>query len=339
MKILLTGGTGYIGSHTAVELLQHGHDIIIADNLSNSSRATVDRIQAITGKGFPFYQVDMTQEEAAEEIFRGHAIDGIIHLAGYKAVAESIALPLEYYSNNLGSTMTAAKLCLKYGVQRFVFSSSATVYGDQPSPVNEEMALLPTLNPYGETKAMSERILRDTAVAHPDLSVMLLRYFNPVGAHPSGLIGESPRGIPNNLMPYLTKVAKGELEKLYIFGNDYDTVDGTGVRDYIHVVDLARGHVRAIESKMKGTSVFNLGTNQGTSVLQLIEKFKAVNGIDIPYEIVGRRSGDLAEVYADAGKALRQLGWRAELGLADMVRDSWNFEKNHSLTLDTPAEP
>jgi len=253
----------------------------------------------------------------------------VIHFAGLKAVGESVSKPLEYYYNNLVSTMVLSKMCVKYGVGKFVFSSSATVYGDQPSPLREDMELKKTTNPYGETKAMSERILTDVAKANPNFSVSLLRYFNPVGAHESGLIGEAPNGIPNNLMPYITKVAKGLLPKLNIFGNDYPTVDGTGVRDYIHVVDLAEGHVAAIEKLTEGVHIYNLGTGQGTSVLQLVQAFEEVNNIKIPYVIVDRRPGDIASVFADTSKAERELGWKAGLTLEDMVRDSWRFEQQN----------
>lgn len=330
MLILVTGGAGFIGSHTCVELLNNDHDIIVVDNLSNSKIGNVDRIKQITGKEFEFFQADATDDAAMDEIFKTHRIEGVIHFAGLKAVGESVAKPLEYYFNNLVSTMVVSKLCLRHGVGKFVFSSSATVYGDQPSPLKEDMALKKTTNPYGETKAMCERILTDTATAHPEFAVSLLRYFNPIGAHESGLIGEDPNGLPNNLMPFITRVAKGTLKKLSVFGNDYDTVDGTGVRDYIHVVDLARGHVKAIEKLGQGSHVYNLGTSQGTSVLELVHKFIKVNGVAVPYEITGRRPGDVATVYADAAKAKQELGWEAELTLEDMVRDAWRFERNNN---------
>ena len=253
----------------------------------------------------------------------------MIHFAGLKAVGESVSKPLEYYFNNLVSTMVLSKMCLKYGVGKFVFSSSATVYGDQPSPLKEDMELKKTTNPYGETKAMSERLLTDTSIANPNFAVSLLRYFNPVGAHESGLIGEDPNGIPNNLMPFVTKVAKGQLPKLSVFGNDYNTIDGTGIRDYIHVVDLAKGHVKAIENLKEGVNIYNLGTGRGTSVLELVNAFMKVNNIDVPYEIVGRRPGDIATCFADASKAKKELGWKAELGIDEMVRDAWEFEQNN----------
>jgi len=330
MNILITGGAGYIGSHTCVALLERGYDVIVADNFVNSDPVVLQRIREITGRDFHSYEIDVTDAEAVERLFQAYKIDGVIHFAGLKAVGESVQKPLEYYRNNLLSTIVLADNCIRYGVGKFVFSSSATVYGDQEVPLAESMPLRGTTNPYGETKAMSERILTDTARAHPKLAVSLLRYFNPVGAHESGLIGESPRGIPNNLMPYITQVAKGKLAKLYVYGDDYPTVDGTGVRDYIHVVDLAEGHVAALERLEEGVHVYNLGTGQGTSVLQLVKTFEQVNGIKIPYEIVGRRPGDVAESYADVSKAWRELGWSAKRGIDEMCRDAWRYEVNHS---------
>jgi UDP-glucose 4-epimerase len=329
MNILVTGGLGFIGSHTAVELIKNNHTVIIADNLINSKIEVLDKLAAITGIKPTYYQIDVTDEAKVEEIFNNHKIDGVIHFAGLKAVGESVSKPLEYYYNNLVSTMVLSKMCVKYCVSKFVFSSSATVYGEQPSPLKEDMELKMTTNPYGETKAMSERILTDIANANDGFSVSLLRYFNPVGAHESGLIGEDPNGIPNNLMPFVTKVAKGQLEKLSVFGNDYDTIDGTGVRDYIHVVDLAKGHVKAIENLAKGVNIYNLGTGRGTSVLELVNAFMKVNGINVPYEIVGRRPGDIATCFADASKAERELNWKAALGIEEMVRDAWRFEQNN----------
>jgi UDP-glucose 4-epimerase len=329
MNILVTGGAGYIGSHTCVALLEAGHKVVVADNLCNSKAATIDKVKQITGKDVTFYKVDVTEEEAVDTVFSQHTIDGIIHFAGLKAVGESVEKPLAYYYNNIVSTMVLAKACQKYEVKRFVFSSSATVYGENKVPFVETMELLPTTNPYGETKAMSERILMDVAKAIPEFSVSLLRYFNPVGAHESGLIGEAPNGIPNNLMPYVTQVAKGKLEKLRVFGNDYPTVDGTGVRDYIHVMDLAEGHVAALDKLTSGVHIYNLGTGQGTSVLQLVKAFEEANGIKVPYEIVDRRPGDIAECYANASKAERELGWTAKRDLMDMCRDAWRFEKNY----------
>lgn len=327
MNILVTGGAGYIGSHTCVELLNNNHSVIIADNLCNSKIETINKIKQITNKDVLFYQVDVTDRQAVESIFSSYQIDGVIHFAGLKAVGESVEKPLEYYYNNIVSTIILSKACIKYNVNKFVFSSSATVYGENKVPFIETMDLLPTTNPYGETKAISERILMDVAKVNPNFSVSLLRYFNPVGAHESGLIGESPSGIPNNLMPYVTQVAKGKLEKLRVFGNDYNTVDGTGVRDYIHVMDLAEGHVAAIEKLTEGVHIYNLGTGQGTSVLQLIHAFEEVNNIKVPYEIVGRRPGDIASCYADASKAERELGWKAKRGIKEMCRDAWRFEK------------
>ncbi|NDL68608.1 UDP-glucose 4-epimerase GalE [Anaerotalea alkaliphila] len=329
MNILVTGGLGFIGSHTTIELIKNNHTAIIADNLINSKIEVLDKLSAITGIKPTFYQIDVTDEAKVEEILNNYKIDGVIHFAGLKAVGESVSKPLEYYYNNLVSTMVLSKICVKYGVNKFVFSSSATVYGDQPSPLKEDMELKKTTNPYGETKAMSERILTDTANANPNFAVSLLRYFNPVGAHESGLIGEDPNGIPNNLMPFVTKVAKGQLEKLSVFGNDYDTIDGTGVRDYIHVVDLAKGHVKAIENLESGVNIYNLGTGRGTSVLELVNAFMKVNDIDVPYEMVGRRPGDIATCFADASKAEKELGWKAELGIDEMVRDAWKFEQNN----------
>ena len=329
MVILVAGGAGYIGSHACVSLLEAGHAVIIADNLCNSKAETIDKIKQITNKEVVFYNVNVTDEKYLDIIFSTHSIDGVIHFAGFKAVGESVEKPLEYYYNNLVSTMMLSKVCKKHGVKKFVFSSSATVYGDNEIPFKEGMKLLPTTNPYGETKAMIERILTDMAKANPDFCVTLLRYFNPIGAHKSGLIGESPNGIPNNLMPYITKVAKGQLDKLRIFGNDYPTVDGTGVRDYIHVVDLAEGHVAALNNTTPGVSVYNLGTGKGTSVLQLVQAFEEANGVKVPYEIVDRRPGDIAECYADASKARKELGWTAKRDILEMCKDAWNFEKSY----------
>lgn len=329
MNILVTGGLGFIGSHTVVELIKNNHKVTIVDNLINSKIEVLEKLYRITGVKPVFFQIDVTNETLLEQIFKNYPFDGVIHFAGLKAVSESISEPLRYYYNNLVSTIVLGKMCAKYRVKKFVFSSSATVYGEQPSPLKENMELKKTTNTYGETKAMSERILADMAKVIPDFSVSLLRYFNPVGAHESGLIGESPNGIPNNLMPYITHVAKGKLEKLKIFGNDYPTIDGTGVRDYIHVVDLAEGHVAAIEKLREGVHIYNLGTGKGTSVLQLVHAFEEVNGIKVPYEFVERRPGDVAECYADASKAERELGWKAKRDINDMVRDAWNFAKNN----------
>ena len=330
MNILVTGGAGYIGSHTCVELLKNNHSVIVADNLVNSKRETIDKIENISGKDIIFYEIDVCDESLVEKIFEENKIDGIIHFAGLKAVGESVAKPLEYYYNNLVSTMVLSKICIKYQVNKFIFSSSATVYGDNISPLDESMELRLTTNPYGETKAMSERILKDTAYANSKFTVSLLRYFNPVGAHESGLIGEDPNGIPNNLMPFVTKVAKGELNELKIFADDYDTVDGTGVRDYIHVVDLAQAHVKAIENLENGVDIYNIGTGSGTSVLELVKAFMDVNNIEIPYKIVSRRPGDIATSYADVSKAKDELGWSAKKDIRDMCADAWRFEKQNT---------
>ena len=329
MNILVTGGLGFIGSHTVVELIKNNHSVVIADNLINSKIEVLDKLKSITNKEIIFYEIDVTDEVKVEKIFKNHKLDGIIHFAGLKAVGESVAKPLMYYYNNLVSTMVLSKMCLKYNVNKFVFSSSATVYGENKVPFVENMKLLPTTNPYGETKVMSERILTDISKANINFSVTLLRYFNPVGAHESGLIGEDPNGIPNNLMPFIAKVAKGELTKLNVFGNDYDTIDGTGVRDYIHVVDLAKGHVKAIESLKTGVNIYNLGTGKGTSVLELVKAFEKANNIKISYEIVKRRPGDIASCYADVSKAEKELGWTAKRNIVDMCRDSWKFEKGN----------
>lgn len=329
MNILVTGGAGYIGSHTCVALLAAGHSVIIADNLCNSKRENVEKIVEIADKEVTFYEIDVTDTEAVEVLFKNYKIDGVIHFAGFKAVGESVERPLAYYYNNIVSTMILAKVCEKYNVNKFVFSSSATVYGDNVVPFVETMDLLTTTNPYGETKAMSERILTDIAKANPAFSVSLLRYFNPVGAHDSGLIGEAPNGIPNNLMPYVTQVAKGKLDKLRVFGNDYPTADGTGVRDYIHVMDLAEGHVAALGNLTEGVHIYNLGTGQGTSVLELVRGFEEANDIEVLYEIVDRRPGDIYSCYADAAKAERELGWTAKRDIVTMCRDAWRFEKNY----------
>jgi len=329
MKILVAGGAGYIGTHTCVELIQAGHDIIIADNLCNSKIEAVYRTEKIVGKQIPFYKIDISEETELEPIFQNHQIDGIIHFAGLKAVGESVEKPIEYYQNNLKCTLNLCKMMNKYQVKNLVFSSSATVYGDNQVPFTEDTPLMPTTNPYGETKVMGERILRDFVTANPDCAVTLLRYFNPVGAHESGLIGEDPQGIPNNLMPYISQVAVGKLQELSVYGNDYPTVDGTGVRDYIHVVDLAKGHVKAIEkiSDTAGVHTYNLGTGRGVSVLELVHTFEAVNQIKVPYKIVDRRAGDIAICYAAVEKAKAELGWTAEKTVADMCRDTWRWQQ------------
>jgi UDP-glucose 4-epimerase len=330
MKVLVTGGLGFIGSHTVVQLAKRGHKVVIVDNLSNSREDVLTRIEEITGIKPKLFIEDATDEASMRRIFEGSSFDGVIHFAGLKAVGESIKKPIEYYYNNLVSTMVLSKLCIEFGVEKFVFSSSATVYGNQPSPLSEIMDLKERTNPYGETKAISERILTDAAKVNLGFSVCLLRYFNPIGAHESGLLGEDPRGIPNNLMPFITRVANRDIEKLTIFGDDYDTEDGTCVRDYIHVVDIAEGHIAAIENMGKGVSVYNLGTGKGTSVLELIETFKKVNGVDVPFVIGERRPGDIAVCYADPSKAYKELGWKANRSLEDMVRDAWRFEVNNN---------
>lgn len=329
--ILLTGGTGFIGSHTAVELIESGHDVVIVDDLSNSEENVIDRIEKITRKRPKFYCSNVASKAALKTIFAENEIDAVIHFAGFKAVGESVEKPLDYYRNNIDTTLTLLEVMKRHDCKNIIFSSSATVYSlVEDVPFTEESGPLGCTNPYGWTKFMIEQILKDVCVADPDMSVVLLRYFNPIGAHESGLIGEKPNGIPNNLMPYITQVAQGIRPKLNVFGNDYPTPDGTGVRDYIHVVDLAKGHVAALEysQKHKGCEVFNLGTGHGYSVLDLVKTFERVNGIDIPYEIVGRRAGDIATCYADTHKAESILGWKAEKGIEDMCRDSWRWQQN-----------
>lgn len=327
MSILVAGGLGYIGSHTVVALTEAGYSVVIADNLSNSKIEVLHILQQITNEHIPFYQIDVTDGQAVNALFEKHSLKGVIHFAGYKAVGESVSQPLKYYRNNVLSTITLANACKQFNVKKFVFSSSATVYGNNEVPFKETMSLLPTTNPYGETKAMGERILKDLVNSDPSFGVSLLRYFNPIGAHSSGLIGEWPNGIPNNLMPYVTQVAKGKLTELEVFGNDYPTPDGTGVRDYIHVMDLAEGHVAALQQVTPGVHIYNLGTGTGTSVLEIIKTFERVNDIKIPYKIVARRPGDIAFCYADATKAKIELGWYAKRTLEDMCRDAWHFEK------------
>ena len=333
MAILLTGGAGFIGSHTALALLDADEDIIIVDNFCNSSLKVLDRLVAITDKHPSLIRADCCDRAAMNQLFRDFNISAVIHFAGLKAVGESVGKPLLYYRNNLDSTLSILEAMRAHGCHRFVFSSSATVYGDQPAPLLETMPAGGCSNPYGWTKFMIEEILKSACQADPELSVVLLRYFNPIGAHPSGLIGENPNGIPNNLMPYITQVAIGRREKLTVFGNDYDTPDGTGVRDYIHVVDLAEGHLCALRYAQShtGCEIFNLGTGHGVSVLELVNTFSSVNHIPVPYEIGPRRAGDLATVYADVAKAKKVLGWEAKKTLADMCRDSWNWQtKNPS---------
>ena len=332
MKILVTGGAGYIGSHTCVELLNEGYEVVVMDNLYNSSEKALDRVEQITGKKVTFYKTDMLDREGVKEIFDKEKIDAVIHFAGYKAVGESTRKPIEYYANNLGSTLTLCDVMRNHNCKKIVFSSSATVYGDPAFvPITEECPLGTTTNPYGETKAMQERILTDIEKADPEWNVILLRYFNPIGAHVSGLIGEDPKGIPNNLLPYVAQVASGKLEKVNVFGNDYDTKDGTGVRDYIHVVDLAKGHVKAIQAmdKLEGVNIFNLGTGIGYSVLDIIHAFSKAVGRDIPYVIAPRRPGDIATCYSDPSKAEKVLGWKAEKNLDDMCQDAWRWQSNN----------
>ena len=328
MNILLTGGAGFIGTHTCVELLNAGHSAIIADNFYNSSEEAVRRVEEITGKKVKLYDADVCDPAAMEKIFAENSIDAVIHFAAYKAVGESVAKPLEYYRNNLDCTLTTLEAMRRHGVKRFIFSSSATVYGiPDHMPLDETMPTSCT-NPYGWTKYMNERILTDVGHANPDWSIVLLRYFNPIGAHESGRIGEMPNGIPNNLMPYISQVAAGKRERLNVFGNDYPTPDGTGVRDYIHVVDLAKGHVAAAAyaAEHAGVEIINLGTGHGYSVLDIVKAFEKVNGVKVPYQIVDRRPGDIAECWADPRKAKALLGWTAEKTLEDMCRDTWKWQ-------------
>ena len=331
MRILVAGGAGYIGSHTCLVLLEAGHEVVVADNLCNSKEESLRRVQELTGKPITFYKADVTDEAAVEKIFTEQNIDGVIHFAGFKAVGESVEQPVRYYYNNVVSTLTLCNVMKRHGVNKFVFSSSATVYGENAIPFVETMDLLPTTNPYGETKVMSERILKDVAKVEADWSVALLRYFNPIGAHESGRIGEDPQGIPNNLMPYITQVASGKRDHLRVWGNDYPTVDGSGVRDYIHVMDLAIGHVKALEKlcEEKGVLIYNLGTGSGVSVLQLVHAFEKANDLTIPYKIYDRRAGDIAEFYADASKAEREMGWKATRTIEDMCRDAWNWQRQN----------
>ena len=329
MNVLVTGGAGYIGSHTCVELLESGCGVVVIDNLCNSNPKSLDRVQAITGKSLKFYEGDVRDEALLRKIFAENEIDCVIHFAGLKAVGESVSLPWKYYDNNLNSTLVLTKVMADVGVKNIIFSSSATVYsGDNEMPLKETSRTGNCTNPYGWTKYMTEQILSGMAHADPEWRVCLLRYFNPIGAHESGTIGEDPRGIPNNLMPYITQVAIGRREKLSVYGNDYDTPDGTGVRDYIHVVDLARGHVAAVRynETHTGCEVFNLGTGTGYSVLDMVHTFARVNGVDVPYQITDRRPGDLPVCYADPAKSERILGWKAEKTLEDMCRDSWRWQ-------------
>ncbi len=332
MTILITGGAGYIGSHTALELLNEGYDVVVYDNLCNSSRESIRRVEELTGRKIRFYEGDVQDGEALLEMFKIQKIDAVIHCAALKAVGESVQKPLEYYQNNIAGTLTLLKVMREVGVKNIVFSSSATVYGSpEEMPITENCPKGQCTNPYGWTKSMMEQIMSDVQKADPSWNVILLRYFNPVGAHKSGRIGEDPRGIPNNLMPYISQVAVGKLEKLGVFGDDYDTPDGTGVRDYIHVVDLAIGHVKAINYIFTnpGLDVINLGTGQGYSVLDMVKAFSKACGRDIPYEIKPRRAGDIAMCYADPSKALRVLGWKAQRGLDEMCEDTWRWQSQN----------
>lgn len=332
MAILVTGGAGYIGSHTVVELQNAGYDVVVVDNLSNSSEKSLQRVEKITGKPVKFYQADILDRNALEEVFNKEQIDSCIHFAGLKAVGESVAKPWEYYENNISGTLTLVDVMRKHNVKNIIFSSSATVYGDPAIiPITEECPKGQCTNPYGWTKSMLEQILSDMQKADPQWNVILLRYFNPIGAHKSGKIGEDPKGIPNNLLPYVAQVAIGKLERLGVFGDDYDTPDGTGVRDYIHVVDLARGHVKAID-KIKenpGVKIYNLGTGKGYSVLDIVKAFGKACGHEIPYVIKERRPGDIATCYSDASLAKKELGWEAEYGIEEMCADSWNWQKTN----------
>lgn len=331
MNILVTGGAGYIGSHTCVLLQEAGHNVIVADNLSNSSQTSLERVEAITGKAVVFYKADLLDRNAMEKIFSENSIDAVIHFAGLKAVGESVAKPLYYYHNNITGTLILCELMQKYGVKNIVFSSSATVYGDPETvPITEGSALHAT-NPYGRTKLMLEEILKDLNVADPSFNVAILRYFNPVGAHESGTIGEDPNGIPNNLMPFIAQVAVGKREKLSVFGSDYDTPDGTGVRDYIHVVDLADGHLKALDklTENPGVVVYNLGTGTGYSVLDMVNAFSKASGVDIPYILTDRRPGDIASCFADPSFAAKELGWKAEKTIEDMCLDTWKWQSQN----------
>lgn len=332
MSILVAGGAGYIGSHTVVELQNAGYDVVVVDNLSNSSEKSLQRVEKITGKKAKFYCADILDRNALNIIFDKEPIEACINFAGLKAVGESVEKPWEYYHNNITGTLVLTDVMRKHGVRNMIFSSSATVYGNPAFiPITEECPKGEITNPYGQTKGMLEQILTDIQKADPEWNVILLRYFNPIGAHESGTIGENPNGIPNNLMPYITQVAVGKLKCLGVFGNDYDTPDGTGVRDYIHVVDLANGHVKALKKLQEncGLEIYNLGTGQGCSVLDMVKNFEAVSGVKIPYEIKPRRQGDIAACYADASKAQRELGWKAERGIREMCEDAWRWQKNN----------
>ena len=332
MNILVTGGAGFIGSHTVVELLQAGYQVSVLDNLSNSSEKSLQRVEAITGRKVPFYKADILDRQALEKIFSQEKVDAVIHFAGLKAVGESVQKPWEYYENNIAGTLTLVDVMRKHNVKNIIFSSSATVYGNPAViPITEDCPKGQCTNPYGWTKSMLEQILSDIQHADPEWNVILLRYFNPIGAHKSGTMGENPNGIPNNLMPYITQVAVGKLSQLGMFGNDYDTPDGTGVRDYIHVVDLAAGHVKALKKieENAGLKIYNLGTGVGYSVLDIVKNFEEATGVKIPYVIKERRAGDIAACYADASLAKKDLGWEAENGIREMCEDSWRWQKNN----------
>ena len=332
MAILVTGGAGYIGSHTVVELQNAGYDVVVLDNLSNASEKALDRVSKITGKPVKFYKADILDRDALNDIFDKETIESCIHFAGLKAVGESVVKLWEYYENNIAGTLTLVDVMRKHNVKNIIFSSSATVYGDPAQiPITEECPKGQCTNPYGWTKSMLEQVLTDIQKADPEWNVMLLRYFNPIGAHKSGTIGENPNGIPNNLMPYITQVAVGKLKELGVFGNDYDTPDGTGVRDYIHVVDLAKGHVKALKKigENPGLAIYNLGTGKGYSVLDIVKNFEAATGVKIPYVIKPRRAGDIATCYCDASKAEKELGWKAENGIREMCEDSWRWQSNN----------
>ncbi len=332
MAILITGGCGFIGSHTCLEMMSAGYDIVVMDNYYNSDPIALERVRALAGRDFPFYECDIRDADGLRNIFEHHTIDAVIHFAGLKAVGESVQKPLEYYDNNVGGTVTLCEVMAEYGCKRMIFSSSATVYGmGNPSPLLETYPTGAVTNPYGRTKYVIEEILKDLCVSDPEWSVVLLRYFNPIGAHKSGQIGENPNGIPNNLMPYVSQVAIGKRPFLSVFGDDYDTPDGTGVRDYIHVVDLAKGHVKATDYALEnaGAEVFNLGTGKGTSVLDLVKTFEKVNGVPVPYKVVARRAGDIATCYSDPTKAKEVLHWVAEKDLEDMCRDTWKWQSQN----------
>lgn len=332
MAVLVTGGAGYIGSHTCVELMNAGIDMVIVDNFYNCKKSSIDRIKALVGRDFPYYECDIRDREGLDKIFKTEKIDSVIHFAGLKAVGESVQKPLEYFDNNITGTLVLLDVMRKNGCKKIVFSSSATVYGTKNiSPLTEDMEIGGVTNPYGRTKYMIECILQDLYVSDKDWSICLLRYFNPIGAHKSGTMGEAPNGIPNNLMPYITQVAIGKRDHLSVFGNDYDTPDGTCVRDYIHVVDLALGHVKAVQKVEgeKGVFIYNLGTGKGYSVLDVVNAFKKASGIDIKYEIVARRAGDLAVCYSDPSKAYKELGWKAERDIEEMCEDSWRWQKQN----------